>query len=61
MDINDLRSILTVLVVVAFSGIVWWVYSSRHKAGYERAALIPLDDDAPFVSSDASRAGHPDK
>lgn len=61
MDINDLRSILTVLVVVAFAGIVWWAYSGRRKVAYEEAARLPLEDDSPFVPGGASQAGHPDK
>jgi cytochrome c oxidase cbb3-type subunit IV len=49
MDINDLRSIFTVLAFIAFMGIVWWAYSDRRKKTYDEAALLPLDDDSPFV------------
>ena len=49
MDINDLRSLFTVLAFVAFVGIVWWAYSDRRKETYEAAAMLPLDDDGPFV------------
>ncbi len=49
MDINDLRSIFTVLAFIAFIGIVWWAYSDRRKATYEQAAMLPLDDDSEFV------------
>lgn len=52
MDINDLRSIFTVLAFVAFIGIVWWAYSDRRKATYEQAAMLPLDDDSEFVPSE---------
>ncbi len=61
MDINDLRSILTVLVVIAFAGIVWWAYSDRRTKAFEEAARLPLDDDSPFVPDSKDRAGHPDK
>ena len=47
MDINDLRSIITVLTVICFVGIMWWVYSSRRTQAYEEAALLPLEDDPP--------------
>ena len=47
MDINDLRSIITVLVFIAFIGIVWWAYSDRRKQAYEEAARSVLDDDMP--------------
>ncbi len=51
MDINDLRSIFTVLAFIAFAGIVWWAYSDRRKATYDEAARMPLDDDLPAVSN----------
>lgn len=47
MDINDLRSAVTVLAFVMFAGIVWWAYSDRRKQVYEEAAMLPLDDDMP--------------
>lgn len=49
MDLNDLRSVFTVLSVVLFVGIVWWAYSDRRKKAYEEAARLPLDDDSPFA------------
>ena len=49
MDINDLRSLFTVLAFIAFVGIVWWAYSARRKQTYDEAAMLPLDDDSPFV------------
>ena len=49
MDINDLRSLFTVLAFIAFIGIVWWAYSDRRKATYDAAAMLPLDDDSPLV------------
>ena len=48
MDINDLRSILTVMGFLCFLGICAWAYSSHAKAGFEEAALLPFtDDDVP--------------
>jgi cytochrome c oxidase cbb3-type subunit 4 len=45
MDIDSLRSIITVLSFVLFIGIVWWAYSDRRKATYDAAAKSVLDDD----------------
>jgi cytochrome c oxidase cbb3-type subunit IV len=45
MDINDFRSIFTVLSFFAFGGIVWWAYSDRRKQTYDEAARIPLEED----------------
>ena len=49
MDINDLRSLFTVLAFIAFMGIVWWAYSDRRKQSYEAAAMLPLDDDSELI------------
>lgn len=46
MDINDLRSIFTVLTLITFVGIVWWAYSGHRKQAFEEAAMLPFDDDA---------------
>ena len=44
MDINDARSLITVVSFVAFLGIVAWAYSSKRKAGFEEAARSVLDE-----------------
>lgn len=45
MDINDLRSIFTVLTMMVFVGIVWWAYSGHRKQAFEEAALLPFDEE----------------
>jgi len=47
MDINDLRSLLTVLSFATFVAIVWWAYSGKRKQAFEDAALLPFADDEP--------------
>jgi cytochrome c oxidase cbb3-type subunit 4 len=45
MDINTLRSIITVVAFAAFIAIVLWAYSDRSKAAFDRAARLPFDED----------------
>ncbi|MBI3525636.1 MAG: cbb3-type cytochrome c oxidase subunit 3 [Betaproteobacteria bacterium] len=45
MDINDLRSVVTVVSFVMFIGIVWWAYSDKRKPAFDEAALLPFSDD----------------
>lgn len=45
MDINDLRSIVTVVSFITFLGIVVWAFSGRRKSAFDEAARLPLDDD----------------
>lgn len=45
MDINDLRSIATVLGLIVFLGIVAWAWSKRNKERFDEAANLPFQDD----------------
>ena len=43
MDINLLRSLIGVVALAAFLGIVAWAYAPAHRERYERDARLPLD------------------
>lgn len=45
MDINDLRSIVTVVSFITFLGIVAWAFSGRRNKAFDEAARLPLEDD----------------
>jgi len=45
MDINDLRSVVTVVSLLTFVGIVVWAWSKRNQAGFDEAAQLPFTDD----------------
>jgi cytochrome c oxidase cbb3-type subunit 4 len=45
MDVNDLRSIATVVCFVIFIGIVVWTYSRRNREDFEEASKLPFDQD----------------
>jgi cytochrome c oxidase cbb3-type subunit 4 len=46
MDINDLRSIMTVVSLLTFLGIVWWAYGVKgNKQRFEEAAQLPFADE----------------
>ncbi len=45
MDINLLRSIVTVVAFVVFIGIVIWAWSRRNKARFDEAARLPFEQD----------------
>jgi cytochrome c oxidase cbb3-type subunit 4 len=54
MDINIIRSLITVLSLVAFLGIVFWAWSAKRKPAFDEAALLPFaDDDVPARQPDA--------
>ena len=45
MDINDLRSIVTVVSLFTFVGIVAWAFSRRNRAHFDEAAMLPFIED----------------
>ena len=45
MDINDIRSLMTVIAFATFVGIVLWAYSGRARQGFEEAARLPFEED----------------
>jgi cytochrome c oxidase cbb3-type subunit IV len=45
VDINTLRSVVTVISLVTFVGIVWWAWSKRRSADFQEAANLPFEQD----------------
>ena len=45
MDINTLRGIATVVVMITFVSICIWAYSSKRKADFKEAANLPFADE----------------
>ncbi|HPT50914.1 MAG TPA: cbb3-type cytochrome c oxidase subunit 3 [Accumulibacter sp.] len=46
MDINDLRSIVTIVSFLTFLGVVWWAYGVKsNKKRFEEAAMLPFTDE----------------
>jgi cytochrome c oxidase cbb3-type subunit IV len=45
MDVNDLRSAVTVLSLLAFLGIVGWVAMARNRWRFDEAARLPFADE----------------
>jgi cytochrome c oxidase cbb3-type subunit 4 len=45
MDVNTFRSVLAVVALLVFLGIVFWAYSGRSKKPFELAALSVLNDE----------------
>ena len=45
MDINEIRGILTAVLLFSFIGLWIWAWSSRRKADFEASAALPLEED----------------
>lgn len=45
LDFNILRSLVTVISLFTFVGIMVWAYSRRNASDFETAANLPFDQD----------------
>jgi cytochrome c oxidase cbb3-type subunit IV len=55
MDLNDLRSLVTVVSFLVFLGIVVWTWSASRRQSFSAAAQLP------FVEEQVRDNGHPVK
>ena len=45
MDINDIRGLLTALLLFSFAGLWIWAWSKKRKADFDASAALPLEED----------------
>jgi len=45
MDINDLRGLSTLFLMIAFIGLCFWAYSGKRKKTFDEATLLPFADE----------------
>jgi len=45
VDLDLIRSAVTLASFAAFLGVVWWAYAPSRKSRFERDALLPFDED----------------
>jgi cytochrome c oxidase cbb3-type subunit 4 len=53
--ISDARSIVTLICLLTFIGIVVWAYSARRKSDFDEAAMLPFADEEPINSKEQER------
>lgn len=54
MDIGTFRGITTLLIMIAFLGVVFWAYSKRRKKDFDEAKNLPFADEDDRQRRDAS-------
>jgi cytochrome c oxidase cbb3-type subunit 4 len=58
LDINEARTVVTVLGLVCFIAITLWAYSGRARKGIAEAALLPFsEDDLPAQKGGQTKEG----
>ena len=61
MDLNEIRSAVTVISLVVFVGIMAWSFNRKRGRDFDAAAALPFADDGSGVDEAAlpRRKGHP--
>lgn len=54
IEVNIVRGILTLVLMLAFITLVVWLYGRRHRHAFDYAARLPLEEDSPPVASTSS-------
>jgi cytochrome c oxidase cbb3-type subunit 4 len=58
MNYSLLSSVMTVVMMAVFIGIVLWAWSGKRRADFEAAARVPLEDDEEPLPQRQRDAGH---
>jgi cytochrome c oxidase cbb3-type subunit 4 len=56
MEINDVRSAMTVIMFLVFLGIVVWAWSSKRRGAFDEAARLPFEEDEAMVPGEQRNA-----
>ncbi len=56
MDINIIRGALTIVLIIAFLGLVVWAWSSKRKETFDKLSQMPLEEDDGQAPEDDSRS-----
>lgn len=54
MDVNELRSIVTVLSMLGFAGIVAWAWAGSNRERFEKAKKLPFADKSDDAAGESS-------
>lgn len=45
--LSDVRSLMTLVSLLTFIGIVYWAFVAHHKQDFDEAAMLPFADEEP--------------
>ena len=50
MDLNILRGIALVMLIIGFMGLWAWAWSKKRKTEFDYASRLPLEEDRPYAA-----------
>lgn len=61
MDINIIRGIILIILIISFLGLWAWAWSRKRKPAFHEASMLPLEEDFGVVpngkAADAEQEG----
>lgn len=58
MDVNDIRGIAIVLIMISFLGVCFWAFSAKNKKSFDEAKQLPFADDDINNDSQQEKSNH---
>jgi len=55
LDLNQVRAILMIALLIGFLGIWAWAWSSKRKPAFRDASMLPLEDDQAVTPADGGQ------
>ena len=59
LDLNQVRAILMIALLIGFLGIWAWAWSSKRKPAFRDASMLPLEDDQAITPADSEQQREP--
>jgi cytochrome c oxidase cbb3-type subunit IV len=59
LDLNQVRAILMIALLIGFLGIWAWAWSSKRKPAFRDASMLPLEDDQAITPADGGQQREP--
>ena len=58
MDINVIRGVILILLIIAFLGTWKWAWSRKRKSAFLEASMLPLEEDNGQIPTDGKGVNH---
>jgi len=58
MDINVLRGIILIVLIISFVGLWAWAWSRKRKPAFEEASMLPLEEDFGKIPTNEKGVNH---
>ena len=58
MEINVLRGIILIVLIISFIGLWAWAWNRKRKPAFDEASLLPLEEDFGTIPNEEKGVNH---